>query len=92
MCSQAILAGQAVAGLGVALASFITTWAAPAASEALTPLTVSRPAQVHLLLSDASVPDAFVPDAFSHRMMSMRSQHCERSITSQPHARPCEWH
>lgn len=43
---QAILAGQAIAGLGVALASYITTWAAPPATGALTPQHVSRPAQV----------------------------------------------
>jgi hypothetical protein len=43
---QAILAGQAIAGLGVALASFSTTWASPPAAGALTPQHVSRPAQV----------------------------------------------
>ena len=43
---QAILAGQAIAGLGVALASFATTWASPPAAGALTPQHVSRPAQV----------------------------------------------
>lgn len=48
---QAILAGQAVAGLGVALASFITTWAAPPAKEALTPQHVSAPAQAYFLVS-----------------------------------------
>jgi hypothetical protein len=58
---QAILAGQAIAGLGVALASFSTTWASAPAAGALTPQHVSRPAQVLGCTADDMLALTLVP-------------------------------